>query len=1156
MNYNLKYFTLFILFLISTSNFSIGQDQKHVSHFFSNELRVYPYEANFDPRDEFLIQQRKYIQTETGEIIENPKFDTYYNNDKYPDRDSSEELFRKESILTFESNIPPALDSMPDGQYVQYYAPIPYEDGDTIKFIRNRIAIIYEMKDNAPHGESHWFLPSNQIQYKTGLYEFGKREGMWNFDYRRSTVTSLYPKNLFQKYFKRKTEKSEMVNTISCNYVNNLKDGEEIIKESYGPSSQITTYKNGLKNGPYKYILDSNVMVKGSFNDNIQSGEWFFYGYKRLPDDYLHDGDIFLEEHYIVNDQKIKGKGEIIRKHFFYENKNIASFGVGIVDGTYILNGIEPIQMYPKPENFKNFYTKLNVDYDENGESIEPLIKDSFDYILKYLEYERYYSDGKPFIKFSSINGNLIQQNDTIYRDNGKIANILLVNEKTNEFELHFYDKKGELKQIEYYDSSGYSITHRKIGDLTFHNLYGNWSYHNSTSLSKKSTETYFLHRLRRDAIDFHIIEQITYNPSIYQGIIDRELLDTFISLKGEFQLDSALLTSTYSQKINIGTLQIRSIIFDSLLNNQYYTFYKPKITDITYRDEVLDFGELSETDQYQLFKNEKAFTGKLIVHFVEVDTFYTLEKSDDFHIYMQTSKIQQLKSLFPNLKELLPNKESRDPYSSTFFDEEEIVDQKNYKFYNAKTVSFPFDNGKITGTIEIKNHYNKKLALIPCLENIINGQVKLYSNYPGYFPYRQPEKDNDYFLSDIMNYKNGELNGLFIRYKDNGDILSQIQYPIKPLEGEQKRVNGSTIELTNYKNGLRHGPYEYKDTSNDFRFICNYINDSIHGQVEEFQKGKLIRKGIFNHGALTDTLFEYNLDGQITSGLIYNQNHFVKELIFHEGLLKSELANTSEKNKMGISGLRTFKVNYLYNHSIHYFDKIDSTHVYYDNFNFDSRSGYYKEYSTEGKVVKEGNLLNERKVGLWKYDYPQTHGDYTINYFDSIIWVNDSLSFKTVGYFEQKDSTGKFLSKRFLLSDTVLYNCSQGETYEIETYFTLFENDTNQHLMNGSYRHYYPNGVIQSEGANKNGLPEGTWKFYNDNGSLRETGRFQNGKKTGRWLSGDLSKIHYLGDLCFDLDNEEMANYMTDLENTLEITECFYSQGIVVSMNKFTISK
>lgn len=88
----------------------------------------------------------------------------------------------------------------------------------------------------------------------------------------------------------------------------------------------------------------------------------------------------------------------------------------------------------------------------------------------------------------------------------------------------------------------------------------------------------------------------------------------------------------------------------------------------------------------------------------------------------------------------------------------------------------------------------------------------------------------------------------------------------------------------------------------------------------------------------------------------------------------------------------------------------------------------------------------------------------------------------------------------------------------------------------------------------NKNGLPQGVWKYYNENGSLREIRRFKNGCKEGRWLSGDLSKIAYLGDICIDMSKPKSQETIEKLEKRLQIKKSFFEKGELVSENYFDL--
>jgi len=87
--------------------------------------------------------------------------------------------FRRTNFET--ENIPLALDSLPDGKYVRYYNKLTYLDGDTLKFIQNKIASIHYLKNNIPEGPASWFTLDNQIGYKKGNYTNGKREGVWYY---------------------------------------------------------------------------------------------------------------------------------------------------------------------------------------------------------------------------------------------------------------------------------------------------------------------------------------------------------------------------------------------------------------------------------------------------------------------------------------------------------------------------------------------------------------------------------------------------------------------------------------------------------------------------------------------------------------------------------------------------------------------------------------------------------------------------------------------------------------------------------------------------------------------------------------------------------------------------------------------------------------
>jgi antitoxin component YwqK of YwqJK toxin-antitoxin module len=89
--------------------------------------------------------------------------------------------------------------------------------------------------------------------------------------------------------------------------------------------------------------------------------------------------------------------------------------------------------------------------------------------------------------------------------------------------------------------------------------------------------------------------------------------------------------------------------------------------------------------------------------------------------------------------------------------------------------------------------------------------------------------------------------------------------------------------------------------------------------------------------------------------------------------------------------------------------------------------------------------------------------------------------------------------------------------------------------------KNYYDNGVLMNEGQVKNGLATGVWKFYDPYGQLNMVGEYVLGKRNGRWMSGDLSQVKYMGDICLNPNLPNLEEIMSYQEKLLDISVIYY---------------
>ena len=80
---------------------------------------------------------------------------------------------------------------------------------------------------------------------------------------------------------------------------------------------------------------------------------------------------------------------------------------------------------------------------------------------------------------------------------------------------------------------------------------------------------------------------------------------------------------------------------------------------------------------------------------------------------------------------------------------------------------------------------------------------------------------------------------------------------------------------------------------------------------------------------------------------------------------------------------------------------------------------------------------------------------------------------------------------------------------YLIKTYFDdenskvkeeFYVRSKTNTVLDGSYKAYFEEGGLKSEGQFSNNVSTGTWKYHYKNGRLRMQGQVGNGKNVGQW--------------------------------------------------------
>jgi len=98
--------------------------------------------------------------------------------------------------------------------------------------------------------------------------------------------------------------------------------------------------------------------------------------------------------------------------------------------------------------------------------------------------------------------------------------------------------------------------------------------------------------------------------------------------------------------------------------------------------------------------------------------------------------------------------------------------------------------------------------------------------------------------------YKDGDEEGLFIRYNYNGDKVKEVK---TPRYGEWKEYNNEKLEyIIPFKNGLKHGEEIFYNDDENKRWVKTWYEGFEHGPfISFFDDGRELSRENWNKGEL-----------------------------------------------------------------------------------------------------------------------------------------------------------------------------------------------------------------------------------------------------------------------------------------------------------------
>jgi antitoxin component YwqK of YwqJK toxin-antitoxin module len=365
---------------------------------------------------------------------------------------------------------------------------------------------------------------------------------------------------------------------------------------------------------------------------------------------------------------------------------------------------------------------------------------------------------------------------------------------------------------------------------------------------------------------------------------------------------------------------------------------------------------------------------------------------------------------------------------------ENEILEENFIDDIKQGITRYLYANGKIKKTVPFVDGLENGLAME---YNTDGNIISLIEYKKGFIVNREKinRKDNNnlkqgkwiYFYDDGTvrlegTYRNDKKNGYFKDYDKDGNLISVTKYIDGVLQEDVAELaelevrtdyypNGQVKTIASYKDGIPEGVR--REFTEEGKIKMAYI----------FKAGEIIGEGIMNEeGAKNGEWKEYFPNGSLRAEGKYNDGKRVGEWVFyHEN---GNIEQTGYYNDFGeYDG--TWRWYYASGELLREEEWFNGL-----------LDGYLVEYAEDGTVITEGDYIEGREEGLWKY---------------------------------------------------------QSDNYSEEGYYR-------DGLRNGLWKSYYDDGQLSFSGEFIDDNPNGRHTWYWDNGQVKDDGKYIMGRKEGDW--------------------------------------------------------
>lgn len=1116
---------------------------------------------------------------------------------------------------SLETDVIPVLDPIPDGEYIQYFEDFCMVDAKgkcqpQVKYIAGRFSI----KNNALHGEATWFNIQGDT-LKHGVFENGLKEGLWKLEQRK--VEYSFKRDDLERYLNMGHPIIDTVIEF-VTYANGAKNGiyKRFVMSDF--PVELGYYKDGNSSGEWQFRDIEYIYEPPNFNrrianrhNDVITKRFTIAGAEDTLKVYhpvIRKGLIILNyddsENFLLTDNEpLPFVGQDLFDIAFDREEQLE-----LDEELFNSHSLDNMQFGEYDQNrygYESYNPKAMV-YDP--ETLELMTRgkaiDSIGMIANYKGVmEARYHNGNLAYRFEFENGQL-KKEDTIFWSNGTPHDVITKIADSNYYLRSIYDAEGKLYRSLLYDSLGDFVNYDFYFDgLSYFEIEGlkvpvklgynsTYRYYNWDTISNgASTEVVVEASWNED--DYTRVQYSNFNPNnrtltkeLYSanGKIFEEIeivygsdfenwTGTTIKTHGPFQAEF-LRTGAILEGFELDSLKIRNAQYSNSRFDvaEAYTLklngtpYTGEVSiDATKKKTKLDENEFNVSCSTSMRskklnkleeKREKQIkkwmeSGKL-TKYPELDLFtrIQLDKSYGQYFCMEFLPKNVLEKIYGI------NEDEYSYYAPTIYGKLEgyMLNGKPHGTWRLYTKSgklreeVDFENGELNG---IKRSYATQGPMQfypnPALAVALNDSV--------------PDQIVDY-LAQEMEYKNDVLNGKYTEYDWMGRVMFEGTYEDGYKNGAFVNRNNILCSYSKFKNGLPEGYYQTYLTlpgkDSVLLYDLNFQDGSLQGKSEAYHiNGQLAKKGFFLNGEPIDDYEAYD-----SLGFRYHYVKFKYSFPVEEKLW--------EENELSVRYLFDWKDSIPFvPKDITQTESLDEliaslglvddylARPYFGRSTLVDKSGvkcHMTKYYPNDTIARDGNLNDGRKEDLWKYYGYNGEFLYQVDYFDTIFSLNDSIKFKSKGILTEVNAKGDTLYKAHVIEKFEKYDCAHTDHYEVRQLYTIWQADDSVGRMNGFVQNFYDNGVLQSEGEMKNGLPTGAWKLYDPFGKLNQYGYYVMGKRNGRWLSGDLSKTKYLGDICLNPNLPDLEKEIKYRENLIDIGITNYKLGKALNRQYYDV--